>query len=65
MRIDMSPRELVALYLHLEMDPGGADVRSLQERLAKKLCEGLSIEQFEMLESLYKRGYEFNELRNL
>lgn len=64
MQLELSSRELVALYLALEKDgsAGEGELMFLQERISKRLCEALSIEQFETLESLYARGYDFPEL---
>ncbi len=63
-RLNLSSRELVALYLELLNNPdqGNMDILMLQERISRRLCEALSIEQFEKLDSLYDKGYEFNEL---
>jgi hypothetical protein len=60
--VNLGPRELVALYLELADGSPSADVLRIQERISRILCEGLSIEQFEQLESLYQRGYDFKEL---
>lgn len=62
--LSLSGRELVALHLFLQAseDDGSQDIMNIRESISRKLCEFLSIEQFEELETLYKRGYEFNEL---
>lgn len=60
----LSSREIVGLYLTLEKEhTANPELSGLRERISRKLCNYLSIEQFEMLESLYARGYEFEEVK--
>ena len=62
--IALSPRQMVAVFLALR-DSGGVgspELLTTQEALHRKLCMHLSIDQFEDIESLYAKGYEFSEL---
>lgn len=62
--LQLSSREIVGLYLTLELENGSnSELSGLRERISRKLCNHLSIEQFEMLETLYNRGYEFDEVK--
>ena len=62
--MNFTPRQLVALYLHLAQNEQGVlpELSGIEELLSRKLCEYLSIAQFEQLQSLYEADYRFDEI---
>ncbi len=62
--LTLNPRQLVALYLSIQESSREyvPEISRVSEKLSRILCERLSIRQFEELESLYEKGYDFKEL---